>query len=290
MNLYKAGEVDATFNHTVPLAWYDRLSRLRDYMGKPEAAVEYYQFNVTRPPMDDIRVRRAFNLAIDKEALAEFKRTSQPLTGFVPKGIFPGYPHPTGDAFDVARARALLVEAGYRDAAGAYDPSRFPIGDVELTYNTSETNRQVAEFMQAQWRQNLGLTVPLRNMEFRTYLGVRNRREYRGIARAGWVGDYMDPFTFLELFSTPEGNNGTGWFVPEYRDMLRAANREADPQKRYALLARAEQYLIDAQPIIPLLTASTNWIKKPYVKGMYPNPVTIHPWKHVYIEHDDSRW
>jgi ABC-type oligopeptide transport system substrate-binding subunit len=290
MNLYKAGEVDATFNHTVPVAWYDRLSGLKDYMGAPEAAVEYYQFNVARPPMDDIRVRRAFSLAIDKEALADFKRTSQPLAGFVPKDIFPGYPHPAGDAFDVARARALLVEAGYRDASGAYDPSRFPIADVELTYNTSESNRQVAEFIQAQWRQNLGLTVPLRNMEFRTYLGVRNRREYRGVARAGWVGDYMDPFTFLEIFSTPEGNNGTGWFEPEYRDMLRAANREADPQKRYALLARAEQYLIDAQPIIPLLTASTNWIRKPYVKGMYPNPITIHPWKHVYIEHDRSRW
>ena len=110
----------------------------------------------------------------------------------------------------------MLAEAGYRDASGEYDPSRFPVSDVELTYNTAESNRQVAEFVQAQWRQNLGLTVPLKNMEFRTFLDRRRRLEYRGVARGGWVGDYMDPFTFLDLFSTKDGNNGTGWFDPKY--------------------------------------------------------------------------
>ena len=290
MNLYKAGEVDATFNHTVPVAWHDRISGLDDYMDAPEAAIEYYLLNVTRPPMNDVRVRRAFNAAVDKDALAHFKRTAKLLTGFVPEGVFPGYPHPRGDAFDIERARALLAEAGYRDASGRYDPSAFPAGEVEVTYNTSESNRQVAEFMQAQWRQHLGIVVPLRNMEFRTFLGVRNRREYRGIARGGWVGDYMDPITFLDLFSTPEGNNGTGWFDPKYADMLRAANREPDSGKRYEMLARAEAYLLEAQPIVPLVTQATNWIKKPYVKGMYANPLTIHPWKYVYIEHDPAKW
>ena len=290
LNLYKAGEVDALSNHSVPIAWFDSISGLADYMNRPEIFTEYYQFNVDRAPMNDRRVRRAFNLAVDKRALARFKRTAQPLTGFVPEGIFPDYPYPKGDDFDVARARALLVDAGYRDAQGAYDPSRFPIADVELTYNTSESNRQVTEFMQAQWRQNLGLTVPLRNMEFRTFLNVRTKREYRGIARAGWIGDYMDPFTFLDLFSTRSGNNGTGWFEPEYVRMLRRANAEPDPAKRYQLLANAEAYLLDAQPVIPLYTASTSWLKKPYVMGMYANPVTIHPWKYVYIEHDPAKW
>jgi oligopeptide transport system substrate-binding protein len=290
LNLYKAGEVDALSNHSVPIAWFDRINGLADYMNRPEIFTEYYQFNVERAPMNDRRVRRAFNLAIDKRALARFKRTAQPLTGFVPEGILPGYPHPKGDDFDVARARALLAEAGYRDAQAAYDPSKFPIADVELTYNTNESNRQVAEFLQAQWRQNLGLTVPLRNMEFRTFLSVRTKREYRGIARAGWIGDYMDPFTFLDIFSTRGGNNGTGWFEPEYVEMLRRANAEPDPAKRYQLLANAEAYMLDAQPVIPLYTGSTSWLKKPYVMGMYANPITIHPWKYVYIEHDPSKW
>jgi len=289
LNLYKAGEVDAIYNHTVPSSWYDYISPLKDYLNKPESAVEYYQFNVTHPPMDDVRVRKAFNHAVDKAALARLKKSSKVLTGFVPEGIFPGYPYPQGDPFDVKRARALLAEAGFRDAQGNYDPSKFPPG-VEVLYNTAESNRVTAEFMQAQWRQNLGITIQLRNMEFRTFLGVRNRREYKGIARAGWVGDYMDPVTFLDLFSTPDGNNGTGWFTPEYAKMLSDANRIQDPAQRYEKLARAERYLLDAQPFIPLLTAGTNWLKKPYVQGMYANPFTIHPWKYVYIEHDRSRW
>ena len=290
LNLYKAGEVDAIYNHTVPAAWHDRISPLKDYMNAPESAVEYYQFNVTHPPMNDLRVRKAFNHAVDKAALARLKRSAKVLTGFVPSGIFPGYPYPKGDDFDVARAKALLVEAGYKDANGQYDPSTFPQTSIEVLYNTAENNRVTAEFMQAQWRQNLGITVQLRNMEFRTFLGVRNRREYKGIARAGWVGDYMDPVTFLDLFSTPEGNNGTGWFTPEYARMLADANREPDPARRYAMLAKAESYLLAAQPVLPLLTTGTNWLKKPYVQGLYANPVTIHPWKYVYIEHDPSRW
>jgi oligopeptide transport system substrate-binding protein len=290
LNLYKSGEVDATYNHTVPAAWYDQLHGLRDYMNQPEAAIEYYQFNVTRPPMNDPRVRRAFDAAIDKQALAQLKRSAKVLTGFVPDGIFPGYPPARGSSFDVARARTLLAEAGYRDAAGQFDAAQFPSGEVEVLYNTGESNRSVAEFLQAQWRQNLGITISLRNMEFRTFMPVRNRREYRGIARAGWVGDYMDPMTFLDIFSTPDGNNGTGWFVPAYAQMLKDANREQDPARRFALLARAERYLLDAQPVLPLLTQGTNWLKKPYVQGMYANPQTIHPWKYVYIEHDAAKW
>jgi oligopeptide transport system substrate-binding protein len=148
----------------------------------------------------------------------------------------------------------------------------------------------VAEFVQAQWRQNLGVTIPLRNMEFRTLLALRAEGDYLGALRAGWVGDYMDPFTFLDIFSTPGGNNGTGWFDPAYVQMLRDANEEADPERRFQMLARAEAYLLEAQPIMPLLTAATNWMKKPYVRGMYANPVTIHSWKHVYIEHDPAAW
>jgi oligopeptide transport system substrate-binding protein len=290
LNLYKAGELDAVYNHSVPSSWYDTVKGLRDYMNEPELAIEYYMFNTTQAPMNDIRVRRAFNAAVNKDALARLKRSAKVLTGFVPQGLFAGYPYPKGDAFDVARARALLAEAGYRGANGEYDPSRFPSEKVEMLYNTLETNRQVAEFLQAQWRQNLGITVQLRNMEFRTFVNARNNLEYRGLARSGWVGDYIDPVTFLDLFSTAQGNNGTGWFVPEYAEIIRAANRESDPMKRYAILARAEAYLLEAQPIVPLFIQGTNWLKKPYVMGMYANPVTLHPWKYVYIEHDRSKW
>jgi oligopeptide transport system substrate-binding protein len=292
MNLYKAGAVDATYNHTVPASWLPLITGLKDYMDAPENAIEYYTINTTQPPMDDLRVRKAFNMATDKEALARFRVVAKPLTAFTPEGIFPGYPQPSGDAFDPVRARELLAEAGYRDGAGNYSASTFPIGDVEILYNTNESNRQMAEFIQQQWKQNLDLTVPLRNMEFRTYLGERSALRYKGFVRSGWIGDYMDPYTFLELFAVPSPgtNNASGWYEPRYVRMLEDANATIDPQQRYELLAQAEAYMLEAQPAIPLLTRSTDFMKKPYVKGMYPNPGTQHAWKFVYIEHDRALW
>jgi len=290
MNLYKAGAIDAFLNHTVPIAWVEQMRGLGDYMDAPENGIEYYVFNTTRPPMDDVRVRKAFNAAIDKAALAEFKRTAKPLTAFTPEGIFPGYPQPAGDSFDPAGARQLLADAGYVDAVGDYDPEAFPIAEVELTYNTSENNRQVAEFVQAQWRQNLDLTVPLKNMEWLAYLEDTHSLTFKGVARRGWGGDYMDPYTFLELFSTPTGNNGTGWFSEDFVTALARGNQSSDPDERFRLMAETEEQILEAQPVIPLLTPSTNWMKKPYVKGMYPNPISVFPWKYVYIEHDPTLW
>ncbi|HEY0544693.1 MAG TPA: peptide ABC transporter substrate-binding protein [Pyrinomonadaceae bacterium] len=290
MNMYKAGQVDAVLNHTVPAAWLDVVRPLKDYMDAPEVATEYYQINIKKPPMNDKRVRKAFNMAIDKDALAKWRRIVKPLTAFTPEGIFPGYPRPTGDGFDPAKAKQLLAEAGYKDANGNYDPKKFPIDEISITYNTQESNQAVAEFVQAQWKQNLGLTVPLNNMEWKTFLDMRAKVQYSGFSRAGWVGDYMDPFTFLNLFYTPAGDNGTGWWDKKYVDMLDKANAELDPQKRYQLLAEAEKYMLDEQPVIPLLTAATNWVKKPYVKGMFPNPQTLIAWKFVYIERDPSKW
>jgi oligopeptide transport system substrate-binding protein len=241
--------------------------------------------------MNDVRVRKAFNMAIDKSAWAAWRRIVKPLTAFTPEGIFNGYPQPKGDQFDPERARALLGEAGFpvTQKAGGYECKSFPVSQVEYIYNTQESNKAMAEFMQAQWKQNLGITVPLRNMEWKTFLNARAKLEYKGFSRGGWVADYMDPFTFLSLFYTG-GESGTGWEDPKYNAMLDEANRTLDKQKRFELLAQAEKYMLDAQPVIPLDTSAVNWVKKPYVKGMYPNPASLFPWKYVYIERDTAKW
>jgi oligopeptide transport system substrate-binding protein len=290
MNLYKAGEVDATFNHTVPSSWIPRIQHYKDYMDAPEASNETFVFNTTKPPTDDPRVRHALNMAIDKDALARFRRVAKPMRSLVPESIFPDYPSPRGDPFDPARARALLAEAGFGDGAGQFDPARFPASALEIVYNTSESNRSNAEFIQSQWKQNLGITVPLRNMEFRTFLQMRGQLEYRGVARSGWIADYMDPYTFLSMYTTEGGDNGSGWTDPAFVRLLTEANRQHDPARRYQMIANAEAMLLDAQPTIPLYTSATNFMKKPFVKGLYPNPVTMHAWKFVYIEHDPSKW
>jgi oligopeptide transport system substrate-binding protein len=292
MNLYKVGEIDAVLNHTVPNAWLEVVRTKKDYMDAKEAAIDFLQINVTQPPMNDVRVRKAFNYAIDKNAWAAWRKIVKPLTAFTPEGIFPNYPQPKGDNFDPERARQLLGEAGYpviKNADGTFSCPKFPVKDVEYIYNTQESNKAMAEWMQAQWKQNLGITVSLRNMEAKTFLNARAKLEYKGFSRGGWSADYMDPFTFLSLFYTG-GESGTGWEDPKYIAMLDEANRLLDPQKRYELLAKAEKYMIDAQPVIPIDTAAVNWVKKPYVKGMYPNPGSLFPWKYIYIERDQSKW
>jgi oligopeptide transport system substrate-binding protein len=292
MNLYKVGEVDAVLNHTVPNAWLDVVRTKKDYMDGVEATIDYLQINVTKAPMNDVRIRKAFNFSVDKNAWAAWRRIVKPLTAFTPEGIFQGYPQPKGDQFDPARGRQLLAEAGYpvtKKGDGSYSCPKFPVDQVEFIYNTQESNKAMAEFMQAQWKQNLGITVGLRNMEWKTFIAARAKLDYKGFSRGGWSADYMDPFTFLSLFYTG-GESGTGWLDPKYVAMLDEANRMLDPQKRFELLAQAEKYLMDAQPVIPIDTAAVNWVKKPYVKGMYPNPGSLFAWKFVYIERDQAKW
>ncbi len=312
MNLYKAGSIDAMYNHTPPAAWNEVIRQYEDeYLNFPEVAIEYYTVNVKKPPMNNLKVRQAFALAIDREALAKFRKTTKPLVDFTPEGIFPKYEEARtrvyteelkkkgmtleqwkARAFDPVKARELLTEAGFavQESGNRYSVPNFPTDQVELLYNTAESNKAVAEFIQAQWKQNLGVTVPLKNMEWKTFLTYRKKLEFSGVARAGWVGDYMDPFTFLNLFYSEKNDSSTGWFDPKYDKLLDEANAELDEMKRFEKLALAEFMMIQEQPVIPLQTQATNWIKKPYVKGMYPNPGTLHAWKFVYLEQDAAKW
>jgi oligopeptide transport system substrate-binding protein len=311
-NLYKAGKVDATYNHTVPAAWNEVVREFKsEYSLHPEVAVEYYSLSVKKPPMDNIKVRQALALAIDRDALAKFRKTIKPLVDFTPQGIFPKYEEARTKVytellkkdgssleewkarkFDAEKARKTLAEAGYpvQGAQGSFSCPTFPGDKVNITYNTAESNQKVAEFIQAQWKQNLGINVSLKNMEFKTFLPYRSAVEYEGAVRNGWVGDYMDPFTFLNLFYSPQNDGATGWYDPEYDKLLDAANQEIDEMKRYEMLAAAEYYVMKQQIVIPLGVPGTSWMKKPYVKGMYPNPGTLHPWKFVYIERDTNKW
>lgn len=289
LSLYKAGELDATYNHTVPAAWLDRIGPMKDFMDASEAAIDFYNFNTSKGPTKDVRVRKALNMSLDKKALADW-RHARSLTSIIPDGIFPGYPQPKGDQFDPDKAKRLLIEAGYHDGAGNFDPHKFEGSEIELIVNPDANNIPFAEFIQAQWKQNLGATIPMRVMENKTYFLAQSHLDYKGVSRTGWSADYLDPFTFLGIFYTQGGSNNTGWWDPKYVELLDRANRMTDHQQRYALLAQAEQILLDAQPVIPLIVGTTRMMKKPYVKGLYPNPVTLHSWKAVYIERDPSKW
>lgn len=312
MNIYKAGRVDALYNHTVPAPWNDYIKQFKDeYLLHPEVTIEYYTFSVNKKPFDNLDVRKAFSLSINRENLEIFRKTIKKTADFVPT-IFPEYEKARTKVFAELSKKDGISEENFKNRL--YDPvaacvhmrkagfnaidteggkckvTDFPLEGVELTYNTAESNKAVAEFVQSQWKQNLGITIPLKNMEFKTFLPYRSAIEYKGIARAGWVGDFMDPFTFLSQFYTESNDSSTGWWSAEYDAMLDDANKTLDPTARFEKMAAAEYFMLKDQPVIPLSVAGTNWMKKPYVKGMYPNPGTMHPWKFVYIEADRAKW
>ncbi|MGE3465599.1 MAG: peptide ABC transporter substrate-binding protein [Pyrinomonadaceae bacterium] len=313
LNLYKAGSIDAFLNHTVVTSWIDEVRKYEaEYMNFPEGATAYYSMNMTKPPFDDIEVRRAFAMAVDRVALSNFRKVTKPLYAITPDGIFPEYDKARAkvseevrqergvspeewaryNKFDAEAARKTLTEAGFpvEKNGDSYSCPTFPTDSVSLIFNTNENNRAIAEFVQAQWKQNLGVTVPLKSQEFKTFLKDRHEVTYTGFAQSLWSGDYMDPYTFLGLHYGYPNNGDAGFKDPKYDQMLDEANAELDPQLRYEKLARAEFYILDKVPAVTLTTNATNWMKKPYVKGMYPNPGTLMPWKFVYIERDPAKW
>ena len=312
LNLYKAGSVDAFLNHTVLLPWIDTIKQYKDeYMNFPEAATMGYGMNINKPPFDNPKVRTAFSLAVDRIALSNFRKITKPLFSVTPGGVFPEYDAAkkrvedelkaknsaggeqiNDKGFDPELARKLLGEAGFpvTKNGDSYSCPSFPIDKAELAFNTAESNRQVAEFVQAQWSRNLGITIPLNSMEFKTFLPFRHELQYPGFGQTLWSADYMDPYTFLSLYYDKSSNGDTGFDDPKFKKMLDDANSELDPAKRNEMMARAEYYLRDQMPVITLTINATNWMKKPYVKGMYPNPMTLLPWKFVYLEQDPAKW
>ncbi len=174
---------------------------------------------------------------------------------------------------DLLEAKRLLTEAGYPDGKG------FP--KSSLLYNTSEAHEKVAVAIQNMWKRNLGVEVELRNAEWKTYLDQLSKLDYQ-IARRGWIGDYNDPNTFLEMFLSGGGNNNTGWANPEYDKLIHASLAEQDAQKRRTLRERAEAILMKDVCIIPIYFYVTQEMHRDDVKGWYQNLQAIHPLKYAH--------
>ncbi len=272
-NMYLSGQVDWAVN--VPSSRLEEIMMRDDYESAPQLSTYYYVIQTTKAPFDDARVRKALALAIDKEELVDTvtRGGEIPAVGMVPEmagydGL--GYPE-----YDPDQARSLLAEAGYPNGIG------FPT--FSLLYNTDETHKAIAEYVQQSWRNNLGINVTLENQEWATYLANRNAGNF-DVARAGWVGDYQDPNTFLDMFITGAGMNGGKYSNPEYDALINQAARMPDGPERMATLLAAETILIlEDQALIPFYYySSQNLIDTDVWGGWYPNTMNYHPTKDIY--------
>ena len=246
------------------------LINIDDYLG-----TYFYRLNVTREPLDDPRVRRALALAIDREAIVERVALGEqePAHAYVPPG-FSGYRSPQPLRHDPEKARELLAEAGYPDGEG------FP--ELYVLFNTSEGHRKIAESIVAMWNEALGVNMQLENKEWKVYLDAQSHLDY-DISRSGWIGDYMDPVTFLEMFTTGNGNNDTGWSNERYDSLIAKAFRSRNRTEHFRHLREAEELLLEELPVVPLYWYTRIYLKDPRLRNWNPKQLDNRPYKYLYF-------
>ena len=273
---FRAGDLHVT--GTVPL---DKIEKYQQkspelLMVSPYIGTYYYLFNVEQPPLDDVRVRKALSMSIDRAAICTYvlKAGQLPAYHFVPPDTG-GYTSQARVTYDIAAAKKLLAAAGYPDGEG------FP--GFELLYNTNESHRKIAEVIQQMWQKNLNINVVLKNQEWKVYLDSTQQGDFQ-VARAGWIGDYVDPNTFLDLWITGGGNNRTRWSNSDYDNFISTAAATSDAAVRFNAFQKAETTLLDELPIMPIYLYVSLSLIQPGVRGWHPTLLDHHPYKYVYLE------
>jgi oligopeptide transport system substrate-binding protein len=278
LNLYMTGMIDWV---TVPPAevlreFMKQTPKRDDFNPAPQLTTYYFLLNNTRPPLDDKRVRQALSLATDREEITRVATGAGevPALSLVPTSM-PHYKPQLCAPYNPEAARKLLAEAGFPDGKG------FP--KLEILYNTDQAHQAIAELLRKQWQKTLGITASLRSEEWASFQDSQQQLKYL-VARRSWVGDYVDPNTYLDMFVTGGENNCTGFANPQYDKLIADAAAEPDKQKRIEILQSAERLLMDEMPIIPIYYYVSRNMVRPRVRGFYNNLQDLHPLNSIWID------
>lgn len=262
---YRSGQLHVTW--ALPLSKVEALQREKSPTLRIDALLEthFFRLNVRRAPLNDVRVRRALSLSIDRDALASrvLPGGRKPASTFVPP-LLADYVPPERRAYDPEAARKLLADAGHAGGEG--------LPAIEILYNNSEILRLVAEAIQQMWQRELGVTARLLNQEKKTVYANRRSGDYQ-VVLGSWTADYLDATTFLDLWRSDSGHNQTGWADPAYDSLSNRANGMVDRKGRADILARAESLVLDAAPIIPVYFNTHVYLLHPMVSGWHPTPM-----------------
>jgi len=269
---FESGQLDLAGRP--PLSVVKRLKAENRIRFAPTIGCYYVNFNCKAKPFDDPRVRRALALAIDRRLITQFitQSSEKPALALVPPGIKDAdgkrdFRDEGGDLFKDAHydeARRLLAEAGY--------PSGRGLPAIGFLFNTAETHKDIATEMQHRWKKELGVEVELQNTEWKVYLRRLRAGEYQ-MGRGGWIGDFLDPMTFLDTFTTESGNNNPHWSNKAYDGSIAQAKKELDPVKRMKTLHEAEAILIQDMPLAPIYFYTRPYLEKPGVRGIVRTPL-----------------
>ncbi|MFK7828295.1 MAG: peptide ABC transporter substrate-binding protein [Congregibacter sp.] len=247
------------------------------YRSAPYLGTYFYLVNTSRPPVDDVRVRRALSMALDRETLSRtvMQNSVLPAYSITPPGTL-GYQPPKTFDYDPEGARALLAEAGYPDGAG------WP--GLEVIYNTDESHRKVAVAVQQMWKDALNIDITIANQEWKVYLDAVSTMNF-DVARRGWIGDYVDPNNFLDLYLSAGGNNNTGYKNPDYDQLIAFTAPQAKTrEERFAAFYKAEKMLMEEMPIIPIYTYTSRHLVHPSVCGLPSNLMDADNFRYVWLD------
>ena len=266
---YKNGELD--WLPKAPTEMLDEVKLREDYHVEVGLISYYYWLNINNPILKDVRVRKALAMSFSRQDLVDqvTRAGEVPATALTPP--LGGYTPPEGNDTNIAEAKKLLAEAGYPNGKG------FP--KLTVIYNTNERHKKIAEFIQQQWKTNLGIDVELDNLEWKTFLDKRQSNDF-DIARSGWSADYQDASNYLELLVSNTGNNDGRYDNPEYDALIKKAATMPAGAERLAVLRSAEEMaVVRDQAVIPFFYYVTqNMIDLNEWEGWYVNIMDIHPW------------
>ena len=277
--MFRAGQLHVTSSLPADKISVYREAKDPELRIAPYLGTYYYRLNVRKPQLKDPRVRRALAMTVDRQKLVDniTKGGQLPAYAMTPPGTM-GYFPKSDLKFDPQGAKKLLADAGYPNGDG------FP--PTEILYNTNEGHRKVAVALQDMWKKHLNIDIRLLNQEWKVYLDSESAGQYE-ISRAGWIGDYVDPNNFLDLFLCGGGNNRTGWCNEEYdRLILDVAPSMSSHSERLEVFQQAEKILLDDMPIIPIYTYTTVQLVDSSVKNFDANIMNAASYKDIYLQPD----
>ena len=281
--MFRARQLHVTFQVPINKIPEYRALPQTPYVQAPLLGSYYYLFNITQPVVNDINVRKALSMALDREQIVSkvLLGVERSSASIVPPGI-PGYQTQNHAYFDLERARQLLAAAGYPD--GKDWPG------LELLYNTAENHRRVAVAMQQMWKDNLNIEVTLVNQEWKVYLDTVDNKQF-SLARMGWIGNSLDPEEFLGKFTTRGGTNRTGFSNTRYDEIIEdLAPAATTLEARYELMAEAETLFMQEFALIPILSYNGRHLVQPSVKGYHPNVLEIRDFKNMSLDASAPVW
>lgn len=278
LNMYRAGELDITF--AVPGSHVEQLRETHagELRITPYLATYFLAFDLTEAPLDNVALRQALSMAIDREALVRVTgRGEQPAYGLVPGGIDGYAPAHVGwrslpPAERLAKARELYGQAGYSAAA--------PL-QVTLLYDAADIHETIALAVSEMWRTNLGVEVQLDKREWKYFLDTRDERGDWQVMRFAWTGDFDHPAAFADIFRSSSPQNLPGYASERYDALLAAAETSIDPDEQLRLYAEAEAVMLADAPIAPLYFYVSKHLVSPDVAGFEANVFDRHPSRYL---------